>query len=269
MKKEGVRDRQAVAVLGTLFAALGVLVASVGLFYTGLEVERTRITREAMLQVTLLDRLREARDLDEARSATACAEDDSGRYLCRCAPASDRLEADLGQVEIVEAMVRQGISLRDLEADKVNLAKSRPGVGRSRIWLAGADLVDADLHKSNLRRADLAGAQLARARLSDSCLEDAQLNGADLRYAVLQAAVLRESSLVDANLRCANLSEANLRDVDFTGAILTNADLTMADLRGAAGLDEDQLQQACADAEEPPQVPEGLEWRGGKCGRSC
>ena len=127
-----------------------------------------------------------------------------------------------------------------------------------RLSLTSANLTDADLIAADLTGADLADADLNRANLISANLTDA--------------------NLTDANLTDANLADAYLTAAILTGAILTDANLTGANLTGAdfseaKGLTQKQLDQACADPGNPPQLGglcdaetgARLEWRGQPC----
>ena len=91
---------------------------------------------------------------------------------------------------------------------------------------------------------------------------------ADLRDAILQAARLDIANLTEARLDGADLSQAilsrarligaSLRGVDLTAAVLAGTDLSGADLRRARGLTSEQLAEACATPERPPELPDGL-----------
>jgi Pentapeptide repeats (8 copies) len=98
----------------------------------------------------------------------------------------------------------------------------------SRAYLSGADLSGA-----NLSGADLSGARLSRAYVSPA----ANLSGADLRAYVSRGADLS----YDANL---------------SGADLSGADLSGANLSAVRDLTQEQLDQACGNADTKP--PGGL-----------
>ena len=112
----------------------------------------------------------------------------------------------------------------------------------------------------NLTGANLTDADLVVANLTGTNLTDANLTNADLLLADLTHTIL-----VRANLTGADLTDANL-----TGAFLNLTNLTGANLSKAKGLTQKQLDQACADPDNPPKL-DGLrdaetdlplEWRG-------
>ena len=107
--------------------------------------------------------------------------------------------------------------------------------------------------------------------LADADLIAAILTGANLADADLTRANLISVTLISVNLTRANLTDAYLTAAILTGANLTDAILTDADLSEAKGLTQKQLDQACADPGNPPQLGglcdaetgARLEWRGG------
>ena len=82
------------------------------------------------------------------------------------------------------------------------------------------------------------------------------LQGANLVNANLQLAILTNTNLQEANLYQANLQEANLINANLQGAILRKATLQGADLPNVLGLTQEQLDEACGDAET--RLPSGL-----------
>ena len=113
------------------------------------------------------------------------------------------------------------------------------------------DLSDAYLPFVWLHKANLTGADLTHARFYPENLtvqeqpKNAELLMAD---AYLQGANLSNAFLTGADLTCADLS-ANLSNTVLVGANLTDAFLSKA-----KGLTQDQLGQACADPDNPPNL---------------
>jgi uncharacterized protein YjbI with pentapeptide repeats len=91
------------------------------------------------------------------------------------------------------------------------------------------------------------GPNLANARIQKADLRHAYLFGADLRGTNLTGANLTGADLTIADLTIADLSGTNL-----SGANLFLADLTGARLSGAQGLNQKQLDEACATNVETP-----------------
>jgi hypothetical protein len=117
--------------------------------------------------------------------------------------------------------------------------------------LFGANLSGADLSDANLSGADLSNAKLLRATLTDANLLTGNLSGADLSVAKLSGANLFFANLSNAELLFAKLSGAKL-----SFAKLSGADLGGADLSDAKNLTQEQLDQACGNADT--KLPEGL-----------
>ena len=170
-----------------------------------------------------------------------------------------------------------------------------------RLDLHGADLrrislIGMYMAHANLREARLGFATLSETDLSGANLESANLHRAFLQDSNLSRTNLREAILSDTNLSGANLSRSDLRDADFThaefgaadlsDALLSNTNLSGARFRRAAQahasepqvpgthfarLTQNQLDEAVADAFNPPIIDEGvvdyetgkqLVWRG-------
>ena len=168
--------------------------------------------------------------------------------------------------------------------------------------LRGADLRQADLTNLDLsvvpptefhrivggsfgvptKGAVLSHADLSQARLSlvkmPCCLCDgtnftsADLIGAELREATFLQADLRSASLAAADLAGAKFIHSNLRNVWLKETNLSGVEFSETS-PGATGLTQEQLDEACADPDVPPQVGnvfdvatgERLEWRGKEC----
>jgi hypothetical protein len=106
--------------------------------------------------------------------------------------------------------------------------------------LGGAHIPLAILARANLRGAFLGGTDLRTGIIAEADLVEANLVSADLAFATINGADLSRADLGKANLVNASLSGANLTD-----ASLDLATLTYADLRGAKGLTQAQLNEAC------------------------
>ena len=120
---------------------------------------------------------------------------------------------------------------------------------------------DVKLEKKEKFEPDLTGAQLRGVDLSK---RKANLSGVDLSDAVFAPPNLNalnldtheflfETPCIHAILSGTDLRGAKLFEVDLTGA-----DLTGADLRGAKDLTQDQLDQACANPDNPPKLDSTL-----------
>ena len=259
--------------LGVLLAVIALGLTAISVIISGMsvmlaldEVAEGRKVRNLGLLNSLTKELVEARETDAGRSATYRYERRERQWKCN--RRSKQLQARVGQIISLEHMNDLGISLRDLDANEVNLSKGRrtrssraPGID-----LAGAGLVAADLRRSNLWGANLNGANLLNAHLDRSCLERASFVSADLSDASVTGADLYRANLTGAILVGARLSYSRFARVDFSGADLLNADVTGANFRGADNLAQSQIDLACADpGREEPMFSAGLEWKPRRC----
>ena len=147
-----------------------------------------------------------------------------------------------------------------------------------------ADMSKAQFHDVNFTRTRLSGANLSGAKLQGTAmvrmnLRDVTLSGANLVGANLSESILQNAKLVDAWLDRANLSCASFLGADLSGAQLVGADLSRSDFldtnltsaniseanisgaqfsnegwQPAIGLTQAQLDQARADASNPPRL---------------
>ena len=117
---------------------------------------------------------------------------------------------------------------------------------------------------------DRTGSEVGLEKKADFLLN---LIDADLRSSVLIRANLTRVFLGCANLTGANLTRAFLIGANLIEVNLTDAKLTGAILVGVKGLTQDQLDQACADPDNPPKLDgvqdaktgKPLKWRGKRC----
>ena len=86
----------------------------------------------------------------------------------------------------------------------------------------------------------------------------ASLSGANLSSVILHSVNLTSASVGLANLTGANLGSANLRDT-----ILTDTNLSGANLSRVRNLTQDQLDKACADPANPPNLENANDVRTG------
>jgi len=149
---------------------------------------------------------------------------------------------------------------------------------RTRLWsadLSGAMLQDAKLPMMNFHNVKLAGTNLLRANLSGANFQDAKAANAWFERAVLSDAGFQGTDLSGARLAWADLSGARFWDADldrsnFADANLSGAEFSVNGRQGAKGLTQVQLDQARADADNPPKLEgvldaetgEQLVWRG-------
>ena len=169
---------------------------------------------------------------------------------------------DLSLAEMSGAMLDSS----DLRSANLNSAML------SQVNLMGANMVNANLTGVDLTRANLTKANLYRARAIE-----ANFSGATLHRANLTRATLTTVDLSRANLTESTFVSTNLRYADFSGADLSRSSLQEADLSGASiekaarldrrvprtrqdgfvRLTQAQLDEAVADADEPPSIAHG------------
>jgi uncharacterized protein YjbI with pentapeptide repeats len=102
---------------------------------------------------------------------------------------------------------------------------------------------------------------LAGANLDNTCVKGGNLEGADFSnvHAVLMCmsyADFKGVSFKNADLSGANLAHAKLDGANFTGTTLSITSFKGTDLTKTVGLTQNQLDQACSDAET--KAPAGL-----------
>ena len=253
--------------VGVFLAIIGVALAGWTVKLSLDEAAQSRKVREAQLFASLMERLGAARQIDTDAQRSATKRDKKDKYHWYCVSGGGRLRAQAGQVQVLERMNALRIDFRDLQAEGVNLVVWRerrpkePG-----LKLRGAKLVNAELGRSYLKHADLSDAKLMSADLERACLEDAKLVGANLTDADAKQAVFEGADLTDAILARTRLSYARFLGTDFTRTVLTDAEITGADLSRAKGLEQWQLDQACANGNKrQPEVPRGRKWNAREC----
>lgn len=229
------------------------------------------------------------------------------RFIKAVLPGADLSAASLHGADFRNADMRR-VNLSAAELVGADLRKAQLGlvdlVGQN-LWrgarfpsklvgalLNGADLSEADLGHADLRGASLAGAKMDKVNLSRSNLSGADLRAASLRDAQVERTDLSKvnlggtgADLSGANLAGANLAGANLGNAKLAGANLTNVNVSGADFSHdwrfnhespASGLTQGQLDQACADPNNPPKLEgvhdaetgDPLNWRGKPCSNS-
>ncbi len=181
--------------------------------------------------------------------------------------ASDRTTID----KIIDSQEPDGLTdLRlDIEAVMEAIAHRRKDVIRFE--------KDADFHidlreakLQNLFWQNIENVNLYRANLSLADLSGASFRaGTNLSWVHAVRVILSDAGLSDVNLTAASLWYANFTDAllinaDLTRAVLESANLSGADLRGARGLTQEQLDKACADPDNPPELGDTLDAETGK-----
>lgn len=129
-----------------------------------------------------------------------------------------------------------------------------------------------------LHLANFAGSRMLSARFSGANLEGAVMSEANLPDTKFDSAHLYGVDFSNSQLLNADLSDTYLAKVDLTDAVLREANLSGTDLSGffskgshetfpPKGLTQTQLDQACADPDNPPKLDKsnGLTWNPKPC----
>ena len=183
---------------------------------------------------------------------------------------ADLMGADLSKCELqytdfCSPWVVRGDDFDEITSQEGSFVERMNAIFGSQTRLIGTNLSDTNMLSARLSGSNLQGANLSSASLSD----------ADLTSAFLMEADLSHSQLVDANLANAQLISANLVDAVFTGANLSGTDLSGSPANGSTnrrppvGLTQAQLDQACADPDNPPKLDASsdLTWHNRPCVR--
>ena len=191
----------------------------------------------------------------------------------------------------VEALARDGVAMKEIDLSGADLSGANlVGANFRRADLRNAIFVEADLSGADLRGAKLGGAVFIRANLTDADLCEADLTGADLVGAVFEEAFMENVNLTEAellvadfsnarlagaivtsanatysNFSGADLSGANFRDTELQGAVFDGTDLGGTRLNRSYDLSDSQIELACASPNDPPILPNHLEWTERRC----
>lgn len=121
---------------------------------------------------------------------------------------------------------------------------------------AGCNLFQGAFSGLEARGLNLSGARLRQADLSLAVMNRTRFSNADLRDVEAYGGVFSGSRFSGADLTNANFVGAHLDGTAFSGANLTGVNFSGASLRGATGLTQGRLDQACGD--EATRLPDGL-----------
>ena len=154
------------------------------------------------------------------------------------------------------------------DLSEITSAKGRFAETLNTVFLSMTVMDGADLSRSRMLGASLNGARLHGANLSNVNLPET-----NLAQAHLYAADLSESELGDADLSGTSLTAVNLTGVGLRDANLSGTDLSGFFSEGSTtrhppeGLTQAQLDEACADPDNPPQLDpdSGLVWNPKPC----
>ena len=177
----------------------------------------------------------------------------------------------------------RGADLRDANLDGANLSGAmllEAKLSRARLMrtnLSNADMRFADLscsseveaNKTFLDGANLDNVNLMYANLSGSRFQGARLSRAKLLEADMSNTFLYRACLIDADLSLTDFSGAILNEANISGARLGKGHLlgswlTAEDEDPTTKLTQQQLDQACADPGNPPQLNGVLDGETGK-----
>ena len=159
------------------------------------------------------------------------------------------------------------LGLQNAKLQHVHLAS----LNLSGVNLAGADLSGAVLEGTNLSNAFLFDSILSYANLDGAILSNASLGRANLSGAILLDAILSDANLDGAILPDAFLNGADLADANLTGASFSS-DQETGQWSPATGLTQAQLDVACSDPDNPPDLEGVLDADGNQLvwqGRPC
>ncbi len=144
------------------------------------------------------------------------------------------------------------------DLDYANLSPAQP----SDRTLLPTHLFDADLSGKSIQRANLHSVIITNSDLSDTHFLDSKLPGAEII----------QSNLSGARILRTDMSRATLRDTDLSGAYFYDPHGGTA-TSPVTGLTQAQLDEACANPDNPPKLDgvldaetgEQLVWRGKPC----
>ena len=200
----------------------GVLVAILALAFAFYEFRSDRNIREATLWVMVAERL------EAARSAK-------------------RPVARVGQVPVLEAVVRSKLGLRNVDLSEIFLKDAQLQEAElSGAILTGARLVNTNLAHSHLRDAFASEVIFYKVDLSDADFTDAYLGQAQFASGTLERA-----NFTSADLENTRFASVKLNGADFTGAEFLNTRFVKVDLRQAKGL-PDKIIGACEEESTLP-----------------
>ena len=121
---------------------------------------------------------------------------------------------------------------------------------------AGCNLFQGAFSGLEARGLNLSGARLRQADLSLAVMNRTRFTNADLRDVEAYGGVFSGSHFLGADLTNASFVGAHLDGSSFSGANLSGVNFSGASMRGATGLTQGRLVQACGD--EATRLPVGL-----------
>ena len=190
--------------------------------------------------------------------------------------------ADLSNTEIfsvdlsgafLQGTVMKSAHLRDIDftdarAWAVNLSDAKVFQRNEPLF----DLDDSDLSHAQLSDVDLSGKSIHRANLDYVQIKTSDLSGTSFLGSKLPGARIFKSKLSGAEILGTDMSGATLRDTDLSGTYFHHPHGGKA-TEPVTSLTQGQLDEACADSDNPPRLDgvldaetgEPLVWRGKPC----
>ena len=192
---------------------------------------------------------------------------------------SNLSHANISATDLSGAYVNHAI-LKGAELTDVDLTGARFwGIDLSqsrmfRVTMPRAQLDYVNLSGANLQEVNLSGAHISGAHIQYSDLSDANI------WADMSGASFLQSKLSQARIRGSDMSGARISRTDMSGAVLSDTNLSgtyFYESGGGTGaspvtdLTQAQLDEACADPDNPPKLDGVLDaetgkplvWRGG------
>ena len=189
---------------------------------------------------------------------------------------------------VMKEATLSNIDFTDARAWRVDLSgatvlqNGRPLFDLDSAILSPARLSDGTLSPTQLFNVDLSGKSIQRAHLDQVRINTSDLSDTHFLGSDLSRARILKSKLSGAEILRTDMSGAILHDTDLSGATLHDTDLSgtyFYDPHGGAatspvtGLTQAQLDEACADPDNPPKLGGVLDaetgnllvWRSGPC----
>lgn len=133
------------------------------------------------------------------------------------APASDRIQADVGQRYALETLNRNHVRLDGLQADHVWLADAR---------LPKVSLYQVSMNNANLKKVLLSGANMNEGSFRNATLIDVTLSSAAIRFSLLQDVRLDFCQCQNTNFNYSMLHGARFTAGDYTNASFARAEVS-------------------------------------------
>ena len=178
------------------------------------------------------------------------------------------IEADLSgcrlqHAEFTSPWVLRGVELGDLLARDGGFYDDLEVLQREVTYMTKANFSGASMLSAKLPGARLSGADMSGTSLPNATLSKASLEGVDF-----SEAQLAEADMSGTTLASADLNGAKMLDVNLSGTDLRGSSAEFSNHRNPpVGLTQAQLDDACADLDNPPKLDpdSGLVWNPKPC----